>query len=70
MRAPYGRVVVLHLTILVGAVAVATVGAPIAALAVVVVLKTGIDLAARLREHRRSGPPSPAPVDGGPGGDG
>jgi hypothetical protein len=51
MGAPYARVVVLHLTILFGAFAVALIGAPIAALLVMVVLKTGLDLALHLREH-------------------
>lgn len=55
MGAPYGRVVVLHLTIILGAFAVVAVGAPVAALAVMVVCKTGLDLAAHLREHRRDG---------------
>lgn len=51
MGAPYARVVVLHLTILFGAFAVALIGAPIAALLIMVMLKTGIDLALHLREH-------------------
>jgi len=52
MAAPYGRVVVLHLTIIFGAMAVAVLGAPIAALVVLVVLKTAFDLRLHLREHR------------------
>jgi len=55
MAAPYGRVVVLHLTIILGAMAVAVVGAPIAALVVLVVLKTAFDLRLHLREHRDPG---------------
>jgi hypothetical protein len=51
MAAPYGRVVVLHLTIIFGAMAVAVLGAPIAALVVLVVLKTAFDLRLHLREH-------------------
>lgn len=54
MRAPYSRVIVLHLTILLGAFAVATLGAPIWALVVMVVLKTGVDLSAHLGERRRA----------------
>jgi hypothetical protein len=54
MGAPYARVVVLHLTIIVGAFAVAFLGAPIWALVVMVVLKTGIDLSAHLAERRRA----------------
>jgi len=51
MGAPYGRVVILHLTIIFGAMAVAFLGAPIAALVVLLVLKTAFDLRLHLREH-------------------
>jgi hypothetical protein len=54
MGAPYGRVVILHLTILLGAFAVAFLGAPIGALVVLVVLKTVADLAAHLGERRNA----------------
>jgi hypothetical protein len=43
--------VVLHLTIIFGAMAVAFLGAPITALVVLVVLKTAFDLRLHLREH-------------------
>jgi hypothetical protein len=52
MAAPYGRVVVLHLTILFGAFAVAILGAPIAALLLLVGLKTALDVGLHRREHR------------------
>jgi len=54
MRQPYGRVAVLHVTLLVAAFAVMALGAPIAALAFMVVLKIVLDAAAHLREHRRA----------------
>jgi hypothetical protein len=54
MGAPYTRVVILHLTIILGAFAVALIGAPIGALVVMVVLKTGVDLAAHLGERSRA----------------
>ncbi len=54
MSKPYGRVVVLHLTILFGGFGVQALGSPLWALLLLVVLKTGIDLAAHLREHRKS----------------
>lgn len=54
MGAPYARVVILHLTIIVGAFAVAILGQPIGALVVMVVLKTGVDLAAHLGERSRA----------------
>ncbi len=52
MARPYGRVVVLHLTIILGGVLVAAVGQPIALLVLLVVLKTALDLALHLRSHR------------------
>lgn len=52
--APYQRVVILHLTILLGAVAVAIMGAPVWAMAVMVALKTWADLAAHLAERHRA----------------
>jgi len=51
MGSAYGRVIVLHLTILVGAFVVAFLGAPIGALIVLVVLKTAFDLRLHRREH-------------------
>ena len=61
MAAVYGRVVVLHLTIIFGAMLVAFLGAPIGALLVLVVLKTAFDLGLHLRERRRAGPQVPRP---------
>ena len=72
MRAPYTRVVILHLTILLGAFGVALFGARTAALVVLVVLKTAVDLASHLAERRRaadratrapSATPSPVGLD-------
>jgi len=63
MFAPYARVVVLHLTILVGAFAVAFLGAPNVLLVVLVILKTALDLRFHLAERIRladSGPQPPA----------
>lgn len=53
MMAPYPRLIVLHLTILIGGVAIATVGAPIAALVIMIVLKTFFDLSLHLLGHFR-----------------
>lgn len=50
----YPRVVVLHLTILAGGFLAGYLGAPLVALAVLVVLKTTIDLWAHVREHRKA----------------
>ena len=54
MMAVYGRVVVLHLTIILGAVAVGALGSPIVVLLILVVGKTILDLALHVREHRRA----------------
>lgn len=62
MGSVYGRVVILHLTIIFGAFVVAFLGAPIGALLVLVVLKTAFDLGLHLRERRRSGPQLPSRV--------
>ena len=51
MFAPYGRLVILHLTILFGAFVSLTIGSPIGAIIVLVVLKTIVDLRFHLREH-------------------
>lgn len=53
MLGAYKRVVVLHLTIIFGGILVKALGQPVAALALLVVLKIGVDLAAHLNEHRR-----------------
>lgn len=53
MLGAYKRVVVLHLTIIFGGILVMALGQPVAALALLVVLKVGVDLAAHLNEHRQ-----------------
>ena len=60
MFAPYGRLIVLHMTIIVGGIAIATTGAPAAAIAILVVLKTVMDLGFHLTAHRKiaAGAPS------------
>jgi len=54
MLSVYGRVVVLHVTIVAGAFAIGLFGTPIAALALLVGLKTVLDLFFHLREHRQA----------------
>ncbi len=58
---PYGRVVVLHLTILVGAFLISKMGTPVVGLLLLVVLKTGLDAFAHLRERRKFSP-APQPL--------
>lgn len=52
MKQPYARVVVLQLAILGGGAAAMALGEPLAALILLVALKTAVDLAAHRREHR------------------
>jgi len=52
MSAPYGRIVLLHIAILLGGFAVMSLGQPVAMLAVLVLLKLGLDVGLHLREHR------------------
>jgi Family of unknown function (DUF6498) len=60
MMSVYGRVVALHVTVVAGAAVIGAFGAPIAALYLLVGIKTAIDLVLHLREHRRTAAPSPA----------
>jgi hypothetical protein len=56
MASAYGRVIVLHLTILLGGFVVAFLGAPIGALVILVVGKSILDLGLHRREHARAAP--------------
>ena len=65
MLAPYGRLVILHLTIIFGGMVSLWLGSPVGSLLVLVALKTMLDLAFHLREHRgmptfAAGSPDPA----------
>jgi hypothetical protein len=60
MMSVYGRVLVLHVTIILGAVVIGAFGTPIAALVLLVGLKTLIDLVLHVLEHRPSAAPAPA----------
>ncbi len=51
MFAPYGRLVILHVTIIVGAMASLFLGTPVGAIVVLVILKTALDLTLHLKEH-------------------
>lgn len=54
MGEPYSRVMVLHVTILAGGFLGAILGTPVAALVLLVVSKTAIDVRAHLKEHRKA----------------
>lgn len=51
MMMPYGRIVVLHLTIIFGGMATTVLGEPVWILVVLVLVKIGVDLKMHLREH-------------------
>jgi hypothetical protein len=51
MMLPYGRVVVLHLTILFGGFATMALGEPIWLILIMVAVKIAVDLKMHLREH-------------------
>ena len=53
MSQPYSRVVVLHMTILVGGFLSALLDSPVIALLLLIVLKVSIDITTHLREHRK-----------------
>jgi hypothetical protein len=55
MAQPYGRVVVMHVTILAGGIATMSLGSPVAVVVVLIVLKTAIDYRAHLSERRKLG---------------
>jgi hypothetical protein len=64
MMQPYGRLVILHVTIIVGAFVSIFLGTPLGSLLVLIVLKTALDLGLHLRQHQpamTSGSASPAP---------
>jgi hypothetical protein len=52
MHAPYKRVIILHLTIIFGAFLVLSTGNSIWGLILLLILKTGVDLIAHIREHQ------------------
>lgn len=58
MSGVYGRVIVMHVTILIGALLAQMFGSPIAAFILLIALKTAIDLAAHIRKNFSPDPPS------------
>jgi hypothetical protein len=53
MATPYSRIFILHLTIIFGALLISLLKAPQAGLALLVVLKTAVDLSAHLKERSK-----------------
>lgn len=64
MIRPYGRIVLLHLTIILGGMLVMVLGSPVAALVLLVLLKTALDLGAHVTERRKLALPAPATFGG------
>ena len=62
MIEPYRRVLVLHVTVILGAFAIVELGVPVAALVVMVLVKTLLDLRGHLKEHDRARRRSPVPA--------
>jgi hypothetical protein len=51
MTKPYGRVVAMHVAIILGGIGVAALGSPVWALLILLGVKVGIDLKAHVKEH-------------------
>lgn len=66
MGAFYGRVVLMHLTIIFGGFLAMALGQPTWALALLVALKTAADARAHLKERRKRAPPPPDAVGTSP----
>ena len=62
MMQPYGRVVILHMTIIIGGILVTIIGAPVVSLVLLIALKTFIDIKAHLKQHSFLGVDKPDPV--------
>jgi hypothetical protein len=61
MFQPYGRLIILHVTIILGAFLVIGLGQPVLLVALLVLLKTIVDLFFHLREHATAAPTTTAP---------
>jgi hypothetical protein len=55
MFAPYKRIVIMHVTIIIGGFIVSLFGAPVLALVFMILLKIAIDGASHIHEHKRLG---------------
>ena len=66
MGAPYGRIVIMHVSILFGGWMVMALGEPAPVLILFVVLKTVVDLRAHVKEHATSQPASGLPHTSAP----
>ena len=55
MSAPYGRIFILHVTVLIGGIFVTELGSPVYLVVALVVIKVFVDVRMHRREHRRPG---------------
>jgi hypothetical protein len=60
MFQPYGRVIILHLTILLGGAVAMALRSPVWALVLMIALKVAVDLRAHLKEREKLGRPEDA----------
>jgi hypothetical protein len=61
MKAPYQRIVVMHIAVIAGGFLVVRLGSPLGLLVALVALKTGMDIMLHNRSHRRAGATVQAP---------
>jgi hypothetical protein len=54
MGQPYGRIVVLHIAVLIGGFLTMAMGSPIGVLLILVLMKTGVDVKLHLRERKKN----------------
>jgi hypothetical protein len=64
MKQPYSRVVVLHVVIIASGFLVMALGAPVLGLVLLVLLKTGVDVSAHLKERDKFATPNSLPPAG------
>jgi len=55
MSSPYGRIFILHVTVLLGGIAVTELGEPVYLIVALVLMKIFVDVKMHNREHQRSG---------------
>lgn len=60
MTMPYGRIVVLHVTIILGGIATLSLGEPVWLVAIFVAVKIAVDYSMHVREHRKAAAKGPA----------
>lgn len=54
MGRPYNRIIVLHITLILGGIIITALGSPVWALVLLIVLKINFDLKAHIKEHRKA----------------